>query len=96
MRDDLPLKTILEHLTAMESRMCERLEPRFENLESRMGGIERRMTGLEDRMSRLEQTSAAGFAQVNSQLDAIDHRLDELEIETLPKRVKALEKAILA
>lgn len=50
-----------------------------------MGHIESRMNRLEDKMERVHRN-------LSSQLDAIDKRLDAVEIEFLPKRVQRIEK----
>jgi hypothetical protein len=48
------------------------------------------MKGLGDRLERVENR----VILVSAQIDAIDKRLDTIEIEELPKRVRQLEKAV--
>jgi len=47
------------------------------------------MGGLEGRMDRMERNLTA-------QIEAIDKRLDAVEIEELPKRVQKLEKMVFS
>ncbi len=66
----ITLKTVLEHMVAMEQRIYDRFEHRLDNLEKRIALAESNLT---------------------YQLDAIDSRLDDLELAELPRRVSLLE-----
>ncbi|HVW66228.1 MAG TPA: hypothetical protein VHA78_00685 [Candidatus Peribacteraceae bacterium] len=81
----ITLKVILDHLQAFQIQ----INGRMDRFEGRMGGVEGRMGGLEGRMDRMERNLTA-------QISAIDKRLDAIEIEELPKRVRKLEKAVFA
>lgn len=70
-----------------------------------MQAMERRLGGaIGSGLMQLKGEVQTGFAAVHSsidrlqsnltmQIDAIDNRLDAIEIESLPTRVQALEKA---
>ena len=45
------------------------------------------------RIEGVERELRSGFANLSHQIDAIDQRLDDIEIEGLPRRVKELEMA---
>ena len=61
MADEITLKSVREHIVAMDGRFS----ARFESLENEV---------------------RSGFAGLTHQIDAIDGRVDDLEIETLPKK----------
>ena len=77
MPDEITLKTVLEHIAAMEQR-----------LSGRLGGVETRLGGVERRIEALD-------ASLSQQIDGIDKRLDEVEIEQLPKRMAVVEAALV-
>lgn len=70
MAEEITLKIIFDHITAMEQRLTGRID-------------------------RVEKTVVQVEARLLAQIDAIDDRLDLIEIETLPSRVKSLETAVL-
>ena len=82
MADEITLKTVLDHMTAMEQR----LSGRFNGVDARLSAIEGRLGGIEQKLSHAE-------AKLSWQIDAIDKRLDGIEIEKLPKRIARLESA---
>lgn len=85
--DDITPRVLLDHMQAMQR-----------SLERKIGDLSGRMDGLSERMDR-------GFAEVKGEIrrldrkidvltagvDQIDARLDAIEIEKLPQRVRALE-----
>jgi len=75
---DITLGTILEHMRGMEQRMTTQLHEVDGRLTKRLDSLE---VGL-DRVHR----------NLSSQIDAIDKRLDAIEIEYLPKRVSRIEQ----
>lgn len=77
----ITLSIILEHLRAFETRMLGKLQA----VDGRMGLLESRIDKLGNRMDRME-------CNLTAQIDAIDKRLDEVEIEYLPKRVSRIER----
>src|SRR5687768_10380877 len=67
-----------------------RVEHRLENVEVGIGRLEGRMDGIERRMGCMERridTMAVGIHN-------IDKRLDDIELEFLPKRMKKLEDTV--
>ena len=60
--------------------MEQRMSLRFDGANEQMTGLERKIQGNETKLSR--------------QIDAIDSRLDDIEIETLPNRVAKLEASL--
>lgn len=58
-----------------------------------LSSMEQRLSG---RISDVSSEMRAMEKRLLVQIDAIDERLDEIEIETLPKRVLQLEKALRA
>jgi hypothetical protein len=76
MADDISLKTVLDHLSAMEQRLA----GRFDTVEKRFGQVDQKLQVVEANLTR--------------QIDGIDRRLDEMEIQKLPSRVAALEVTV--
>ena len=89
MADDITLKTVLDHIHAMQSRM----DSRFEDIERRFDKVDQKFEIVDRRFDELEQTIQMVETNLSRQIDAIDHRLDEIEIEGLPSRIKKLEMA---
>ena len=50
---------------------------------------------ISTRIDNVQKELCSGFANLTRQIEAIDHRLDEIEIANLPKRVKVLEATLL-
>ena len=89
---DITLRDILLHMQGMEKRLTDRMDgfdARMDGFDARMGGFDSRMGGLEQRIDRMERN-------LTRQIQAIDERLDALEIETLPKRGYRFVAPILA
>ncbi|HAI98501.1 TPA: hypothetical protein DCL30_03070 [Candidatus Peribacteria bacterium] len=86
----ITLGTVLEHMQHMQRVLMEAIGA----LDKRVGRLETKMDGLETRMIRLETRVDRMEVNLTDQIDAIDKRLDAIEIETLPKRVKKLEVAM--
>ncbi len=82
-KDDITLKTILEHMRAMEDRLISRIEGAEDRLGSRIEKVE---TGLKNLNFKVDQN----HVQVMTQLDNIDARLDDLEVVQVPKLKKAV------
>lgn len=73
---DITLLTVLQHMQAMEQRLIERIE-----------GVRDDLSG---RIDRLEAKVDHNHIQVTAQLDAIDRRLDDVEVVEIPKLKKAV------
>ena len=71
--------TILAVLDAMQS-----MEGR---INKRLDGVDSRLTGIDAKLDRMERN-------LTRQINGIDKRLDEIEIETLPKRVSRIEERL--
>jgi hypothetical protein len=82
---EITLKTLLDHQRGMESRLTESQR----SMETRLG---ERLDRLESRVERLEGDVQRMGRSLTRQIDAIDKRLDELEIATLPERMSKVEK----
>lgn len=78
------LGMILTHMRAMEVRLTRRIDSIDQRLTQRIDGVDH---GLTARIDRLERN-------LTRQIDAIDKRLDAVEIEMLPKRVRAIETVV--
>ncbi|MBU0766182.1 hypothetical protein KKF55_00115 [Patescibacteria group bacterium] len=87
--NEITLKVLLDHIQGMRNDLTQRMDKLEHRLSNRMDGLEKRMDGMEQRMEKR-------FDQLVFQIDAIDKRLDAVEIEELPKRVTKLEEAVLA
>jgi predicted nuclease with TOPRIM domain len=92
MESDITLKTVLEYIQAMRTDLggrMDRLEGRMDRLDGRMDRLEHRMDRMELRMNRMD-------AKFSLQLDAIDKRLDTIEISIVDQkheqRITALEQ----
>lgn len=77
--DDITLKTVLEHIQNMQRTFT----LSHQELKKEIRSVERR---LGHRIDLVE-------ANLTTQIDAIDKRLDTIEIEKLPQRVTKLEIA---
>ena len=86
---EITLKVLLDHIQGMRHDLTQRMDNLENSLSNRIDGLEKRMDGMEQRME-------IRFDQLVFQIGAIDKRLDAIEIEELPKRVKRLEKAVFA
>lgn len=89
MADEITLNIVLEHLSSMEQR----LSGKINEVNDRVTGVH---TGLSTSISNLGTQMHAMEQRLLRQIDAIDERLDDIEIETLPQRVAQLEKALRA
>jgi hypothetical protein len=81
--DSITLGTILTHIQALAGR-THMIEAQAERLFAEIQNAETRVS------QRLENR----FNFLTAQIDAIDKRLDRIEIEMLPKRVLTLEGAV--
>lgn len=80
---DITPAVLLQHMQAMEGRLMHKID----TVDQKVEHLEVRMDRMDAKMDRMERN-------LTNQIDAIDKRLDEIEIELLPKRVKALERAV--
>ncbi len=91
---DITLKMILEHMQAMRSDLLQRIDDLGKTLSIRIDGLQGQIDGnqrsLQAQINGLERQ----IATLQVGVENIDKRLDEIKIEELPKRVRALEKAI--
>lgn len=85
MEEEITLKTVLDHIQAMGAQLRQQMT----EVEGR---VIKRMDQIEGRLSRLEETVAKNHRNLTQQIDAIDKRLDEIEIESLPQRVTRIEE----
>ena len=76
--ENIDVKMLLEHMQGMERRLIKRID----GVETKLS---KRIDGLEDRIYRVA-------TNLTLQIDGIDKRLDNIEIETLPERVVVLEQ----
>lgn len=83
---------LLDHMHGMEHRL--RME--FKNsIDSAINTSEQRLrTEIRASEQRTSERIAHLGQRLTFQIDAIDQRLDAVEIENLPKRVTRLEKAV--
>ncbi len=80
--DDIEItpKILLEHMQAMQASLSGKIDALAE-------GMGMRITKVEDGIQRLERK----IDTLTIGVDAIDARLDAIEIERLPQRVSVLE-----
>ena len=77
----ITLKAVLDHLHAMEVRIKQEIVEEMHAMEDR---IDVRMNG---KIEHLE-------ARLTLQIDGIDQRLDAVEIEQMPKKIRGHEQRI--
>ncbi len=77
---DITARMLLEHLRQMEQRLTASIQ----GVQADVRAVEAKLTR---RIDRLETNLA-------TQLDAIDRRVDGLEMEHLPRRVAGLEQRL--
>lgn len=76
--DGITLKMVMEHMEHRDKRLMEHMQIVMNELRDLRKEMNSRFTSLERRLTM--------------QIDAIDQRLDAVEIENLPKRVRRIEK----
>jgi hypothetical protein len=84
---DITLKDVISHMQGMELRLTKRIDDGDAKLAKRIDSVEVGLSGLSRQIDRVERN-------LTGQIDAIDQRLDAIEIESLPKRVKKLERTV--
>jgi len=84
---DITGKVLLEHMQAMQRVLKEELESVRDELAVLRTSLTGEMREVKDVLRMLE-------ARLTIQIDAIDKRLDAVEIESLPRRVAALEAKV--
>jgi DNA-binding FrmR family transcriptional regulator len=85
--EDITLKTVLDHIQGIQRSHRRDIQESEERMTRRLDRMEGRLERIERRIDRME-------ANLTCQIDAIDKRLDAIEIEKLPQKVKKLEVAL--
>jgi predicted nucleic acid-binding Zn-ribbon protein len=80
--DGITLQTVLEHMQNMQ-----------QTLSGQIREIRETMATKTD-LQHLEVKVDRNHASLTQQIDALDQRLDAIEIENLPKRVTKLEQVV--
>ena len=85
MPEEITLKTIVDHIQAqgMEFR-------------GEFRSVHERLDGLSTKIDNLRDTVERNHRNLTAQIDAIDKRLDAIEIENVPQRVATLERSVAA
>jgi hypothetical protein len=79
---------LLDHMRGMEHRLKEDFR---RGMKQEIGGVRGELKATENRlMVRIDRAER----NLTFQIDAVDQRLDAIEIENLPKRVTRLEKVV--
>lgn len=93
----ITLAVILEHIQSMAQRM----DSRMGSFESRLGSLETRMGSLEKGSKGLTEKIDWAYHRLTFQIDALDGRLDDIEIQLLPqkfedhnRRIKRIERRL--
>jgi len=84
---DITGRVLLEHMQAMQRVLREELEHVRGELAVLRTSLTGEMREIKDALRLLE-------ARLTIQIDTIDKRLDAVEIESLPRRVAALEAKV--
>jgi|GEM_PF-1044195 tetrahydromethanopterin S-methyltransferase subunit G len=66
------------------------LEERIDGVDGRLDGIDGRLDGIDGRLDGIDQK----LLWNSTALQNIDKRLDDIELEFLPKRVSRIEKSL--
>lgn len=85
--EPITLKVILDHMHAIKYELKHDIQTLRIELTDKINGVGARVDRLENRLERVA-------LNLSAQIAAIDDRLDKVEIEDLPKRVRKLEKAV--
>lgn len=75
-KDDITLKTILEHMRVMEDRLLTEIQ----EVRSDLGATEARLNTRIDRMEH----------NLTTQIDGLDRRLDDIEVSQIPQLKKVV------
>lgn len=78
--NDITPNILLEHLRQMEGRLGSKIDAVRDELKADIGDLRHRVDRLERNLS--------------GQIGTIDQRVDAIEIENLPRRVRALEQTV--
>ncbi len=84
-QEEITPRLLLEHMQGMEQRINKRfdaVDQRFESVGARIDRLDHK---LSTRLDRLEN-------KLSTQIEHIDKRLDDIELEYLPKRVRRIER----
>ena len=84
---DITMHDLLAHMQNMQRVMREELV----NIQKGLALARTSLTGEAREVKNMIRNSES---RLTAQIDAIDARLDEIEIELLPKRIAVLEKAV--
>jgi len=83
MPEEITLKTVIEHIQAQG------VEFRGE-----FRKVQERIDVLSTTINNLRETVERNHRNLTVQIDAIDKRLDAIEIENLPRRITTLERSV--
>ncbi len=90
---DITLKMIMNHLHSMQAGLHAEMRVLHADLMGEIGKVRSDLMGeigtVHGRIDRLE-------TNLTRQIDGIDKRLDAIEIENLPKRMRKVEQAVFA
>lgn len=83
MPDEITFKTVIEHIQAqgVEFRGAFR-------------AVNERIDALSTQVGTLRESVERNHRNLTTQINAIDKRLDAIEIENLPRRVATLERSV--
>ncbi|MDB4979116.1 MAG: hypothetical protein JWM56_1302 [Candidatus Peribacteria bacterium] len=89
MKDDTDItpKILLQHMQAMQAALIDRMNVMHGSLQKDIVAVQGEVHILRTEHQRLERK----IDTLTLGVDSIDARLDTIEIEKLPQRVKALE-----
>ena len=93
MTNDITLTDILNQMQIHASEFRKgflQVYKRIDGLEERIDGVDGRLDGIDGRLDGIDQK----LLWNSTALQNIDKRLDDIELEFLPKRVSRIEKSL--
>ncbi|MBU0766404.1 hypothetical protein KKF55_01290 [Patescibacteria group bacterium] len=96
--EDITPAVLLDHIQYMQRTLTveikknrEEIKKNSEEIKKNREGISKNSVSIQNNGERIDRLRV----NLTGQLDGIDKRLDEIEIEQIPKRIKVLEEAVL-
>ena len=83
----ITLRIVFEHILHMEQRLTQRIDGVEQRLTKRIDGVE---SSLTQRIDKLERKVDRNHIQISAQIDALDKRLDDLEVVQIPTLKRAI------
>ena len=83
-------RILLQHVQTMGNGLTKRMDDMENRIMNRFAKVDSRFAHVDSRMDRLENKMDRIHMNLSGQIDAIDQRLDDVEVVQVPKLKKAV------